>query len=404
MSHDTSSTAPSSIDSHGSWLALLTIAITAFALVTSEFLPVGVLNAVSSDLHVSIGTAGLIITLPGIMAAFAAPLVSVWVKTLDRRYLLIALTLIMIIANLITAISSNFELLLMSRFILGIAIGGFWATAIALSGRLAPQHVPIAKATAIMMSGVTLATVLGVPIGTWLSQFLGWRTAFFAIAMIGILVLILEVLFLPQLKPSSAIHFRDLPALFREEKARKGLIILTLVGFAHFSSYSYLTPFFKNIAGFDGTTISTLLLLYGIAGVFGNAFAGYASNINVRYTFAFVSLCFAVVYFSFPIFAIYKVGAILLTALWGFSFGALPATANIWMFVHAPQAVEKGMPLFVGFFQVIIATGSLFGGYIFDHFNSTTLLYSVLSFIIFALISIFTWIRGLNNPKVCFEN
>jgi len=177
------------------------------------------------------------------------------------------------------------------------------------------------------------------------------------------------------------------------------LIIILLIGLAHFSSYSYLTPFFKNSAGFDSATISSLLLLFGIAGIFGNAFAGYSGNLNVRYTFAFVAICFAVVFFGFPLFAIHPSGAFILTALWGFAFGAFPTTANIWMFLHAPQAVEKGMPLFVGFFQVMIATGALIGGYVVDHFNANILLYSVLSFILLAFISIFTLSRGLNNPK-----
>lgn len=384
----------------GNWYAILTVAVTAFALVTSEFLPIGVLNSIATDLNVSIGTAGLVITLPGIMAALAAPLLPVWVKQLDRRYLLIALTAIMILANIMTALSTTFELLLISRFFLGIAIGGFWATAIALSGRLAPAHLPIAKATAIVMAGVTLATVLGVPIGTWLSESFGWRTAFMLTAIIGIIVFILEVIFLPKLKPSSAIQFRDLPALLRETKARKGLIIILLIGLAHFAAFSYLAPFFKNVAGFDGATISSLLLLYGIAGIFGNAFAGYSSNINVRYTFAFIGLCFAIVFFNFPSYAIYEIGAFALTALWGFAFGAFPTTANIWMFIHAPQSIEKGMPLFVGFFQIMIATGSLFGGYMVDHFSTNILLYSVLGFIVFAMFSIFTWSRGLNNPKL----
>ncbi|AYO52891.1 MFS transporter [Acinetobacter wuhouensis] len=385
--------------SQGSWVALLTVAITAFALVTSEFLPIGVINNISADLNVSVGTAGLVITLPGIMAALAAPLLPVLVKNLDRRYLLLALAATMVVANAVTAIAPNFEILLLSRFILGFAIGGFWAAAIALSGRLAPTHLPIAKATATVMAGVTLATVLGVPIGTWLSNAYGWRTSFAITSIIGFFVVALGVKFIPNLKPESAIHFRDLPALLRISKARQGLIIILLIGLAHFSSYSYLTPFFKNSAGFDNTTISSLLLLFGIAGIFGNAFAGYSGNLNVRYTFAFVAICFAIVFFGFPLFAIHISGAFILTALWGFAFGAFPTTANIWMFLHAPHAVEKGMPLFVGFFQVMIATGALIGGYVVDHFNANILLYSVLSFIILAFISIFTLSRGLNNPK-----
>lgn len=384
----------------GNWLAVLTVSITAFALVTSEFLPIGVLNAIAQDLQVTVGIAGLVITLPGIMGAFAAPLLSVWVKQLDRRYLLIGLTAVMVLSNFITSISPNFTILLASRFLLGVAIGGFWATAIALSGRVAPAHLSISKATAIVMAGVTLATVFGVPIGTWLSELYSWRTTFMVTAVVGVIVLILEIIFLPKLPPTSAIRYRDLPALFLDAKARKGLVVIMLIGLAHFSTYSYLAPFFKNIAGFDGTTISTLLLIYGIAGFFGNAFAGYSSNLNVRYTLAGIGLCFAIVFFSFPVFAIHLTGAYMLTALWGFAFGAFPTAANIWMFVHASESVEKGMPLFIGIFQVMIAIGALYGGYIVDHFNANFLLYSVLILIGFALLSIFTYSRGLNNPKL----
>ena len=401
---DSSTPIPPSPAPQGSWLAILAVSIAAFALVTSEFLPIGVLNSVDSDLNISTGTAGLIITLPGVMAAFAAPLLPVAMKQLDRRYVLILLTFIIVIANTITAFSDNFTLLLLSRLVLGISIGGFWATAIALSGKLAPKSLPIAKATAVVMAGVTLATVLGVPIGTWLSEFYGWRSAFAITAVIGFIVLVLQVVFLPPLRPDDAIHLRDLPALLRIPKARSGMLIVLLIGLAHFCAYSYLAPFFKHIAGFDGTTIGMLLLLYGIAGVFGNAFVGYSGNLNIRYTLAFVGICFAIVFFGFPVFAIHETGAFILTALWGFAFGAFPTSANIWMFVHAPQAVEKGMPLFVGLFQVMIASGSLLGGFVVDHFNENILIYGVLSFILLALLSIFTLAKGLNNPKISCEN
>ena len=401
---DSSTPIPPSPAPQGRWLAILAVSIAAFALVTSEFLPIGVLNSVASDLNISTGTAGLIITLPGVMAAFAAPLLPLAMKQLDRRYVLILLTFIMVIANTITAFSDNFTLLLLSRLVLGISIGGFWATAIALSGKLAPKSLPIAKATAVVMAGVTLATVLGVPIGTWLSEFYGWRSAFAITAVIGFIVLVLQVVFLPPLRPDAAIHLRDLPALLRIPKARSGMLIVLLIGLAHFCAYSYLAPFFKHIAGFDGTTIGMLLLLYGIAGVFGNAFAGYSGNLNIRYTLAFVGICFAIVFFGFPVFAIHETGAFILTALWGFAFGAFPTSANIWMFVHAPQAVEKGMPLFVGLFQVMIASGSLLGGFVVDHFNENILIYGVLSFILLALLSIFTLAKGLNNPKISCEN
>lgn len=179
------------------WLAILSVAVGAFALVTSEFLPVGVLNDVASDLGISAGLAGLMVTLPGIMAALAAPLISVGVGALDRRYLLIGLTLIMIIANAIVAYAGDFNLLLVGRVLLGISIGGFWATAIALSGRLAPDGMGVAKANSIIMAGVTLATVVGVPVGTWLSGLMGWRMTFLVTALVGVPVLLAQVFLLP---------------------------------------------------------------------------------------------------------------------------------------------------------------------------------------------------------------
>lgn len=388
-------------DDQGSWLALITISITAFILVCCEFLPIGVLNQIATELHISTGQAGLAITLPGIMGAIAAPLLPILIKRLDRRIFLMALTGVMLLSNLITVFSNSYEVLLLSRFILGVSIGGFWATAIALSGRLAPPHLDISKATAVIIAGVTFATVFGVPIGTWMGELWGWRSGFVVTIITALPLLALQYYSLPHLKPKSAIKLTDLPALFEDTKARQGLSIIFLLGLAHFAAFSYLGAFFKQVAAFDAATISSLFLIYGIASIFGNAFSGFSSSINVRYTFVILAICFATVFYCFPIYAQERYDAFLLTALWGFAFGAFPTTANIWMFTHAAQAVEKGMPLYIGIFQIMIASGSFLGGFIVDHFNINVLLFSVLSLIVLALISIFTWSRGLNNPKTC---
>ncbi|MFB4392067.1 MULTISPECIES: MFS transporter [unclassified Pseudomonas] len=356
------------------WLAILSVAVGAFALVTSEFLPVGVLNDVAGDLGISAGHAGLMVTLPGIMAAFAAPLLSVGIGAMDRRYLLIGLTLIMIIANATVAYASDFNVLLAGRVLLGISIGGFWATAIALSGRLAPRGVGVAQATSIIMLGVTLATVLGVPVGAWLSGLMGWRMTFLVTALVGVPVLLAQIFLLPRLNPDKAIRASDLPALLIHPLARVGMIAVLLIGLAHFAAYTYVAPFFKHSSGFDGQTIGSLLLLYGAAGVVGNIFAGFAANRSVRRTLLLVAMMIGVSTALFPYFATNLVGAALLIGLWGFAFGAFPACASVWMFVVAPNDVERGMPLFVAMFQVIIALGSFFGGRIVDQLGTSMLL------------------------------
>lgn len=152
------------------------------------------------------------------------------------------------------------------------------------------------------------------------------------------------------------------------------MIAVLLIGLAHFAAYTYVAPFFKNSSGFDGPTIGSLLLLYGVAGVMGNVFAGFAANRSVRHTLLLVALMIGTSTALFPYFATGMSGAVMLIALWGFAFGAFPACASIWMFVVAPKDVERGMPLFVALFQVIIAVGSFFGGQIVDKMGTSVLL------------------------------
>ncbi|MBF8660454.1 MFS transporter [Pseudomonas putida] len=382
------------------WLAILSVAVGAFALVTSEFLPVGVLNDVANDLGISAGLAGLMVTLPGVMAALAAPTISVGVGNLDRRYLLIGLTLIMILANAIVAFAGNFHLLLLGRVLLGVSIGGFWATAIALSSRLAPEGVGVAKANSIIMAGVTLATVIGVPVGTWLSGLMGWRMTFLVTAVVGVPVLLAQVMLLPRLMPEKAIRISDLPALFINPQARVGLIAVLLIGLAHFAAYTYVAPFFKQSAGFDGPTIGSLLLLYGVAGFMGNIFAGFAANRSVRHTLLLVALLIATSTALFAHFATGMTGAAMLIALWGFAFGAFPACANIWMFVVAPKDVERGMPLFVAMFQVIIAVGSFFGGQVVDHLGTGVLLSAATALVGCGFVTVLVLGRSVSNAMV----
>ena len=187
-------------------------------------------------------------------------------------------------------------------------------------------------------------------------------------------MLLVQVLLLPRLNPEKAIRVSDLPALFINPQARIGLIAVLLIGLAHFAAYTYVAPFFKQNAGFDGPTIGSLLLLYGVAGVLGNIFAGFAANRSVRHTLMLVAVMIGISTALFPHFATGMTGAAILIALWGFAFGAFPACASIWMFIVAPKDVERGMPLFVAMFQVIIALGSFFGGQIVDQLGTAALL------------------------------
>ncbi len=380
-----------------SWFALLSVAIGAFALVTSEFLPVGLLSSVAADLHVSVGTAGLMVTAPGIIAAFAAPLVTVSVGKLDRRILLCLLTLLMVVANLVSAFAPNFTVLVIGRLLLGIGIGGFWATAIALSGRLAPAGVSMGRASSIIFTGVTMATVFGVPLGTWIGDIFGWRATFGITGLLGAIVLLGQLLMLPSLPATTAVRLADLPHVFRHKYARVGLLGLVFLVTAHFAAYTYVTPFFRVISGFHAELISTLLLVYGLAGVVGNILAGMAASRDIRKTFAVVVLLMGAAMMIFPLFGVTTLGAVLTIALWGLAFGGLPVCANMWMFAAAPEAMESGAAIVVSTFQVGIAVGSLLGGGVVDHLNIPSVMWMGGAFAFLALVTVVSFGRGL--PK-----
>jgi predicted MFS family arabinose efflux permease len=163
-----------------SWLAVISISLGSFVLVTSEFLPIGLLTQIASSLHVSNGTAGLMVTVPGIVAAFAAPLMTICAGHVDRRTLVLTFIALLIGSNVLSALSPNFTMMLASRVLFGISLGGFWTIAVTLGNRLVPKS-QMARATTLILGGVSLATVLGVPAGTVIAGYAGWRASFVAI-------------------------------------------------------------------------------------------------------------------------------------------------------------------------------------------------------------------------------
>ena len=382
---------------NGSWLALLSATFACFIIVTGEFLAIGVLNNIADDFQISAGTAGLTVTATSIAGMISALLIPIYTKTMDRRFILLALIVLMMIANLITAFSNNFNIVLLGRFALGIALGGFWGVAAGLVLRLAPQTLSTSMAITIFFSAVTLVTVLGVPIGSWLANHYGWRVPYMVLAGLGGVALIAQYWSLPSLKPSSTLQWKELLLMPMHPIARKGLILFVLIFLAHFSAYNYFTAFFKQAAGFSDAQISGLLLVFGVASVLGNLLAGYWGKINVRYNFAVMALLLTIVFLTFAIMNIALVHAVLLILLWGIAAGMVPSSINIWMYIHVPHLTEKGSALITFMFLILITIGSLVGGFLMDKFNGTTLMASMLTITALAFLLVFTMARGLSN-------
>jgi predicted MFS family arabinose efflux permease len=358
-----------------SWLAVLSVALGAFVVVTSEFLPIGLLTNISAGLHVSDGVAGLMVTIPGLVAAVAAPAMTIIAGRLDRRTVVLGLIALLAIANLIAATAPNFTVMLLARVLFGVSLGGFWTIAVTMGGRLVPKE-SLARATTIIFAGISIATVLGVPAGTLIANLAGWRVAFAAVGGVALLVGVAQLFVLPSLPPPPAPGLRQLVHLLGHSDARLGLLTVAFVIAGHFAAYTYVTPFLKENPGITPAFISTLLLAFGVAGIVGNFAGGALAARNLRLTLGSVVALLSSAILLLP-FARGNASAIAtLVTVWGLAFGAAPIALQLWVFKAAPDALEGGAALLVSTFQIFIALGSVLGGRLVDASGTSAVMWS----------------------------
>ncbi|MGW6025414.1 MFS transporter [Streptomyces sp. NPDC055099] len=343
-----------------------------FSIVTTEILPIGLLSPIGETFGISDGTAGLMMTLPGILAAVAAPVVTVTTRRVDRRHMLCVLILVLALANFLAALAPGYWLMMVSRVLLGLVIGAFWSIGASLASRLVPE-AQVGRATAVIFAAVPLGSVLGVPAGTLLGQLVGWRAVFVVMGGLTLAVLVALVMTLPPLpplSPGSVTRFGVLRALLRTGRVRVAVAVTLLVVTAHFGTYTYVTPFLEEVTGAGPRAITFFLLAYGVAGILGNFLGGAWVRRAPRGTFGVAAGLIAVVTLSLPVLGAAGAagygGALVLLLVWGVAYGAVPVCSQTWFVNAAPQAPEAASVLFTSSFQATFACGALGGGVVVD--------------------------------------
>ncbi|MBZ4323350.1 MFS transporter [Streptomyces huiliensis] len=369
----TAGTGPSS---RTGWPAVLAVALGIFSLMTSELLPVGLLTAVASDLDVSEGTAGLMVTVPGLVAAVSAPLVTVATGRVDRRLVLGVLIGTVGAANLASAFAPDITVVLIARFLIGVSVGGFWAIAGGIAVRLVPER-HVGRATAVIFGGVEAASVLGVPTGTLLGDLSGWRTAFAVVGVLGLAALACMLFLLPPLPAERTVTLSGLPRLLRSNGGvRAGIAVTFLIVTGHFVAYTFVRPVLVE-AGVAGGTVGVLLLVFGAAGITGNFVAG---SLVTRHTRRVVIAIGAVLAAAMAALAVLSPGsgpgAGALLVLWGLGYGAVPVGLQTWVLKAAPEATEAASSVYVSVFNLSIALGALLGGLAVDGTTAAAVLWA----------------------------
>ncbi len=270
-------------DAPPAWMAVFSLAMGVFGLLTAEYLPASLLTPMALDLGVSEALAGQAVTVTAVVALFAGLLVPGLTRALDRRVVLLAFSTLMVASNLLVALSSSLTVLLAMRILLGIALGGFWSMAAAVAMRLVPPAL-LPRALSIIFSGIAVGTVVAVPLGSYLGGRYGWRSAFVAAAAVGVATLAFQWLTLPRLAPGRTARLRTVLEVLLRPGIAVGMLGCVLVHTGHFALFTYIRPFLETTTGVGADGLALMLLGFGVANFAGTLLAGWLLGHSARAT------------------------------------------------------------------------------------------------------------------------
>jgi predicted MFS family arabinose efflux permease len=353
------------VDGTAAWGGVFALALGAFALVASEFMPVSLLTSIAADLHVSEGQAGQAIAVSGAFALVTSLVVSRLAGNLDRKVLLLALTLLMIVSGTIAAFAPNYTVFMIGRAFIGVAIGGFWSMSAATAMRLVPRD-QVPKAMAIVNSGNALATVVAAPLGSFLGAIVGWRGAFFCLVPVAVIALAWKTISLPSMPAQSTEGKRNVLGLLRSAPVTLGMLAVSLFFMGQFALFTYVRPFLETVTHANAMTTSLMLLLIGGAGFVGTLFIGALLKDHMYRTLVTIPLAMAAIAIALIAFGSSTVLTAVLLACWGLLGTSAPVGWWSWLARTLPDDAEAGGGLMVAVVQLAIASGAALGGVLFD--------------------------------------
>ncbi|UJQ38300.1 MFS transporter [Aeromonas caviae] len=353
-------------------LALFALTLSAFAIGTTEFVIVGLIPTIAEQLNVSLPSAGLLVSLYALGVAIGAPVLTALTGKLPRKWLLVGLMALFTVGNLLAWQAPGYESLIVARILTGLAHGVFFSVGSTIATGLVAKE-KAASAIAIMFSGLTVALVTGVPLGTWIGQVFGWRETFLVVSLLGLVAMVGSLLLVPGNLPKGA------ASSVREQLSvltRKPLLLVyakTALGYGGaFTAFTFLAPILQQVSGFSAGAVSLILLVYGVSVAVGNIWGGKLADRMgplpaLKLLFAGLAVVLLVLTFTAP----HPVLAVLTVLVWGaFAFGNVPGLQVLVVKQaerHTPNAVDVASGLNIAAFNVGIALGSVVGGFVVEH-------------------------------------
>ncbi len=350
-------------------IAVLALTAGAFGIGTTEFIIMGLLLQVAADMHVSVSTAGLLISGYALGVFVGAPILTLATRRMPRKAVLLALMAIFTLGNAACALAPSYGLLMAARVLTSLAHGTFFGVGSVVATGLVPENKR-ASAISTMFVGLTVATLLGVPFGAWFGLLLGWRAAFWAVAIIGIVAFIVLALFVPGNvgRDERPAPLRDELAVLARPQVQLGLA-MTVLGFAGlFTVFTYIQPILTHVTGFSEAAVSPILLVFGAGLSIGNIAGGRFADRGLPPALIGTLAGLAVVLLALAPALLFKAPAVMLVGLLGAAAFATVAPLQL-------RALEKAGPagrnlassLNIAAFNLGNALGAWIGGVTIDH-------------------------------------
>ena len=349
-----------------SWAAVFAMSLAAFALVASEFMPVSLLTPLATDLQISEGQAGQGISVSGLFALFTSLVIAAVAARIERKRLLLALTVLMILSGTVVALAPNYLTFMLGRALIGVAIGGFWSLSAATAMRLVPT-VQVPRALAIVNGGNALATVIAAPLGSFLGALIGWRGAFFCVVPVAVAAGLWLLFSLPALKVQGQAKTGNVLRLFKQAPVALGMLAISGFFMGQFMLFTYLRPFLESVTRVSTSTLSLMLLVLGLAGLAGTVLIERVLKNRLHSVLIAIPLIMAVIAVALVTFGGSPITTAVLLGCWGFVATAAPVGWWTWLAQVLPDDAEAGGGLMVAIIQLAITAGATVGGLAFDH-------------------------------------
>ena len=377
------------------WSSILCLALAAFIFNTTEFVPVGLLPNIAESFSMDVAHAGLLLTIYAWAVSLLSLPLTVLTAKMERRKLLIFLFCLFIASHILAGFAWSFYSLMVARIGIACAHAVFWAITTPLAVRLAPNGKK-AKAMGFIVVGTSMATVLGIPIGTMIGQLVGWRVTFLCIGVIAFCVMASLIYLLPAVPSMNTISLKAIPKVLKRPVLLNIYLLTAIIITGHFTAYTYITPFMLNVGGFSEQIVVSLLLAVGFSGMIGSLiFAKYAEPHPTAI------LVMPVILLIICLLSLYVCSFSLITAIvqgmvWGLAITIIGMVMQSKVIDAAPDAADIATSVYSGIYNIGIGGGAFVGSQVLVYLSTHYIgfvgaIFVIIALILFYFLSKKTW-------------